>query len=1041
MTSIYSRGAVVPLLAGLVIIGALTACGSSRDGSPAPKPPPTATPLSVSTSALPKGQVGSSYSGTLAATGGTSPYHWALASGALPAGLALAASGVITGVPSAAVNSAALDVQVTDSGSPAQSSARTLTLTIAPAALSVTTSSLPQGQVGANYSTPLAATGGTPPYHWALASGALPAGLTLAASGTVTGTPTAATNAASIGLKVTDSGSPVQSSARTLSLTIAPSALVATTQSLPTGEVGAAYAASLSATGGTPPYQWSITSGALAAGLSLSASGSISGTPTATSVAPVSFALQDSSSPVLTQSVTLPLTVNAALAVTTTSLPGAQVGKAYTATLTATGGTPPLTWSITAGSLPAGLSFMPSSGVIAGTPTTTVNSDALTFAVADSNVPAQQKSVNLALSVASSSISIVITPRAAALTLGQTATLSVSTNDPAGVTWSLTPAGGSFAPAQSVNGTSTTFTTPSTAGTYTITATSVTNSTVSSTIALGVTDLAGVSTYRNDTARDGVNAQEYALTAGSGGTGGSVAPATFGKLFSCIADGAVYAQPLWAANLTINGAVHNVVFVASAHDSLFAFDADANPCVQLWSVSLIDSAHGATPGGEVTVPAGPSGYSVGVGYGDITPEVGVIGTPVIDASSGTLYVVSKSMNAAGTTFYQRLHAIDVTTGNEKANSPMLIQGTYPGSGDGTTTTTFNARQENQRAGLALINGSVYIAWAAHEDASPYYGWLMGYTYGSSGFTQVSVLNVTPNVQYGGIWMGGGAPSADANGHMYVITGNGGFDATGSSAPNNDYGDSLLQLSVTPNSTTPSAAFTVSQYFTPEDQATDDSNDHDFGAGGAAVLANVTSGTGTVGVVVGGGKDGTLYILNQAALGGFSSSDATAWQKITTGYLIFSTVSMWNDTIYLGPFNGPLTSYALQTTTTPSQFVQQAQATDPASFGFPGPSPAISATGTSNGVVWALDNSQYCTNQSHGCGPAVLHAYDATSLVELWNSSMAAGGADAAGYAVKFTVPSIANGKVYVGTRGNNTGGALGSTSVSGELDVYGLQPN
>jgi len=892
--------------------------------------------------------------------------------------------------------------------------------------------------VGANYSAPLAATGGTAPYHWALASGALPAGLTLAASGTITGTPSAAANAASIGLKVTDSGSPAQSSARTLSLTIAPSALVVTTQSLPVGEVGAAYAASLSATGGTPPYQWSIKSGTLAAGLSLGGSGSISGTPTATSGAPVTFELQDSSSPVLTQSVTLPMTVNAALAVTTTSLPAAQVGKAYTTTLTATGGTPPLTWSIAAGSLPAGLSFTPSTGVIAGTPTTAVNSDALTFAVADSNVPAQQKSVNLALSVASSSISIVITPRAASLTLAQTATLSVSTNDPAGVTWSLSPAGGSFAPAQSVNGTSTTFTAPSTAGTYTITATSVTNPTQSNSVALGVTDLAGVFTYRNDGARDAVNAQEYALTAGSGGTGGSVAPASFGKLFSCIADGAVYAQPLWAANLTINGAVHNVVFVASAHDSLFAFDADANPCVQLWSVSLIDTAHGANAG-EVTVPSGTTGHLVGVGYGDITPEVGVIGTPVIDSSSGTLYVVSKSMNTAGTTFYQRLHAIDVTTGLEKADSPVLIQGTYPGTGDGTLTTTFSARQENQRAGLALINGTVYVAWAAHEDASPYYGWLMGYTYGSSGFTQVSALNVTPNVQYGGIWMGGGAPSVDANGHLYVITGNGGFDATSSSAPNNDYGDSLLQLSVAPNPTTPSAAFTVSQYFTPEDQATDNADDHDFGSGGAAVLANVTSGTGTVGVVVGGGKDGSLYILNQASLGGFSNSDATAWQKIATGYLIFSTVSMWNDTIYLGPFNGPLTSYALQTTTSPSRFVQQAQATDPAVFGFPGPSPAISATGTANGVVWALDNSQYCTNQSHGCGPAVLHAYDATSLAELWNSSTVA--ADTAGNAVKFTVPSIANGKVYIGTRGNNTGGALGSTSVAGELDVYGLQPN
>jgi hypothetical protein len=900
--------------------------------------------------------------------------------------------------------------------------------------------------VGTSYSATLAATGGTAPYHWALASGTLPAGLALAAGGTLAGTPTAATHAAAIGFKVTDSASPAQSSARTLTLTVASATppLVVTTRSLPTGEVGVAYAAQLSASGGTPPYRWSINSGALATGLSLRASGSISGTPTATSAAPVTFELQDSSSPALEQSATLPMTVNAALAVKTTSLPEAQVGRPYRETLMVSGGTPPLTWSIAAGSLPAGLSLTPASGVIAGTPTAEVNSDALTFTVGDSNIPAQHKSVSLRLTVAPSvsSISISISPRAAALTLGQITSLSATTNDPLGVTWSLTPGGGSFAPAQTTNGTRTTFTAPDTAGAYTITATSITSPTRSSSIALGVTGLAGVFTYRNDSARDAVNAHEYALTPGADGSGGSVGTGTFGKLFSCIADGALYAQPLWAANLTIHGAEHNVVFVASAHDSLFAFDADTNPCVQLWSVSLIDTAHGGAPG-ERPVPSGPtgSGNLVGIGRGDITPETGVIGTPVIDSSKGTLYVVSKSMDSNGTTFYQRLHAIDVTTGEEKAHSPVLIQGSYPGTGDGTTTTAFSARYELQRSGLALVNGTVYITWAAHEDALPYYGWIMGYTYGSSGFTQDSVLNVTPNVHRGGIWMGGGAPAADASGHLYVVTGNAGFDANHASAPHNDYGDSLLKLSVAPNPRAPDAAFTVSDYFTPEDQAADDSGDHDFGSGGTATLANVTSGAGTVRVAVGGGKDGTLYILNQASLGKFSDTDATAWQKIATDYHIFSTVAIWNDTIYLGPFDGPLTSYKLQTSTTPSRFVQQAQTTDPASFGFPGPSPAISATGDKNGIVWALDNNLYCTNRSRGCGPAVLHAYDATSLVELWNSSMAAGGRDAAGNAVKFTVPTIANGKVYVGTRGNNTGGARDSTSIAGELNVYGLKPN
>ncbi len=902
--------------------------------------------------------------------------------------------------------------------------------------LSVSTTSLPDGQVGTPYSATLAASGGTPSYQWTLTSGALPAGLALTAStGQISGNPTAAVSSDPITVQVTDSSTPARSNTRSLSLTVAPAALAITTTSLPQGAVDVAYSTTLAAKGGTAPYSWSITSGTLPTGLSLaSATGVISGTPGAATSASITFEVKDSSTPTATQSSTLAIAITVApLNVTTTALANGQIGKPYASMLTASGGTPPLSWSLTSGTLPAGISLNSSTGAIAGTPSATANATPLTFTVSDSGSPTQSKLVSLTLNVSPATISVVISPQAAGLTVTQTTPFSATTNDNAGVRWSISPSGGSFSPAVSLTGANVTLTAPGSAGVYTVTATSITDATQSSSAQVGVTKLAGVFTYHNDIARDGVNNQEYALTPANVNASG------FGKLFSCAVDGAIYGQPLWAANLTVNGARHNVVFVATQHDSLYAFDADANPCVQLWSVSLIDSNHGGTPG-ETSVPSGTTGQLVGKGDGDITPETGVTGTAVIDPS-GILYVVSKSVNGAGNTFYQRLHAIDVTTGKEKSASPVLIQGTFPGTGDGGTTDAFNPGTQNQRPGLALANGTVYIAWASHEDQAPYYGWVIGYRYGTSGFSQTAVLNVTPNVRYGGIWMGGSAPSVDPNGNLYVITGNGHFDATSPSAPNNDYGDSFLELSVTANPPNVNAGLSIYQYFTPTDQQSDEDNDLDFGAGGAAVLADVVAGNPatTTHLVVGGGKDGYLYVLNRDSMGNLG--DGNAWEIIHVGYPIYSTAAFWNNTLYLAPVAGPLASYILNTANTPIEFTLQSMASSPGSFGYPGSTPSVSASGGTNGLLWVLDNSRFCTPESGSCGPAVLHAYDATDLAELWNSSLAPGGADNAGNAVKFVVPTIANGKVYVGTRGNNSGGTYGSSSVSGELDVYGLKPN
>jgi Putative Ig domain len=723
--------------------------------------------------------------------------------------------------------------------------------------------------------------------------------------------------------------------------------------------------------------------------------------------------------------------------IATTALPNGQVGHPYTANLVASGGTAPLVWAVTAGALPAGLALGGSTGVISGTPTAQTAGTALTFTVSDSAATQQSKSVALKLSVSPANIAVTISPGQAGLTVTQTLRLSASTNDYGGVSWSVSPTGGSFAPASSASGAPVTFTAPASAGVYTVTATSSTDTTQSAVITVGVTDLAGVYTYHNDTTRAGANTREYALTKANVNT------VNFGKLFSCPVDGAVYAQPLWVANLSVAGARHNVVFVATEHDSLYAFDADASPCVLLWQVSLIDTGHGAAVG-ETSVPSGVSGYLVGQGGGDITPEVGVTGTPVIDPVSQTLYVVSKSVNAAKTAIYQRLHAIDITTGREKfAGSPVLITGSYPTSGGGAPV-AFSAQQENQRAGLALVSGTVLIAWGSHEDASPWYGWVMGYTNSGSALTQASVLNVTPNSAEGGIWMAGGAPAADNNGNLYLITGNGTFDVTNGSAPNNDYGDSFLQLS---------GALGVSSWFTPSDQANDAANDLDFGSGGSAIVLNLGAGSAPQHLVIGGGKDGTLYLLNGDSMGGLG--DGNAFQSFSLGVpgvtcppggpqpcnSIFATPAFWNNTVYIAPVAAPLLAYTFdgsQLKFTPVSGPVPASYSS-TTYAFPGATPSVSAApSVSNGIVWALDSSTFCG--FGGCGPAVLHAYDATNLrTELWNSSMVA--ADAAGNAVKFTVPTIANGKVYVGTRGNNIGGLYGSTSVSGELDVYGLKPD
>jgi hypothetical protein len=634
---------------------------------------------------------------------------------------------------------------------------------------------------------------------------------------------------------------------------------------------------------------------------------------------------------------------------------------------------------------------------------------------------------------------VTVSPKAAGITLWQTQQFTATLPGGGTPTWSVdTVLGGNATVGTIVStGASTATYTPGTAvGLHTILAASGIDS---GTATLGVTDLQGVYTYHNDLSRDGANPQEYALTPSNVNAGG------FGKLASCPVDGAIYGQPLWVANLTVNGGKHNVVFVATQNDSLYAFDADSSSCLQLWKANLVDTSHGAAAG-ETSVP-----YTLlGNATGDVKPEIGVTGTPVIDPSTAIIYVVSKSTDSTKAHFYQRIHAIDLSTGLEKAAaSPITITGSVAGDGDGTATVTFNAQQENQRPGLAFANGNVYIAWGSHEDKPTFYGWMMGYHYNNATgtFLQTAIFNAAPNVNSApgaagkgaGIWMSGGAPAADASGNLYVLTGNGIFDVAtnagpNTTAPNNDYGDSLLKLS--PSLTLPalSGSTDPKYYLTPTDQANNNTSDYDFGAGGAALLADLPSSLHPH-ILICGGKDGNLYVVDRDNLGGYGDGHALQLPFYSGGE-IFETGAFWNNRLYLASKGAPMTAFALNTS---NSTFNTSGTTSSNLYGNTGSTPSVSAAGTANGIVWGLDATNFCTTGSPSCAQAVLYAYDAANIAtSLWNSS--ANAADKAGNAIKFTVPTVANGKVYVGTRGNNAGGADSSTSTPGELDIYALKP-
>ena len=701
----------------------------------------------------------------------------------------------------------------------------------------------------------------------------------------------------------------------------------------------------------------------------------------------------------------------------------AAMTQQFTATLTGTTNTA-VTWQVngvTGGDSTHGT--ISTSGLYTA-PSAVLNPATVTVTAIPQADSTKSASAVVTITSGGSNITVSLSPRRGGLTVAQQlstlrATLTNDTTN-AGVTWSSS-GGGSFLPTTSLSGVAVTFTAPSSAGLVTITATSVADPSKTATATIGVTNLVGVLTYHNDLSRDGANQQEYALTTSN------VATATFGRLFSCQVDGAIYAQPLWIPRVSVGGAIHNVVLVATMHDTVYLLDADgssATPpqCVTFWSKQLL-------PVGETW------GSYADVGSSDIFPDIGILGTPVVDSSSNVVYLVAKSKTISGGAYQQRLYALNLADGSEHAAHVSIDNSiTVPGTCDGGSTVAFNPLRQNQRPGLALANGTVYVGWASHGDVDTYHGWVMSFS--ASTLARTNVWNSTPNnlsgTSYcrGGIWMSGGAPAIDSSNNVYVMTGNGIFDA-GSGGSN--YGDTYMKLS---------SSLGVSDYFTPHNQSVLDGGDTDVGSSGTALLIDQTSGP-VAHLMIGAGKSGTFYLLNRDNLGHFNaSSDSAAIQSWTVAGQGFSTPAFWNNSMFFfGAASppGPGQQYIFNPGT--GMFTTTAASSTPTGFGFPGATPSVSSNGTSSGtgIVWAIDNSNYGTNDGGvaAASPAILHAYSAANLgTELWNSSQGSG--NAAGFAVKFTVPTIANGKVYVGTRGNDN--TNGSGTVFGELEVYGLLP-
>ena len=509
---------------------------------------------------------------------------------------------------------------------------------------------------------------------------------------------------------------------------------------------------------------------------------------------------------------------------------------------------------------------------------------------------------------------------------------------------------------------------------------SVTSNSVMLTVAAGTAMARGVdiTTFKNDLNRSGQNLAESTLTLTN------VAASTFGLLRLLPVDGLVDAQPLYLSALSAPGGTFNTVFVATEHDSVYAFDSDSG--ATLWHVSLLGT--GETP-------------SDNRGCSQVTPEIGVTSTPVIDRTAGahgTIYVVAMSIDGSSN-YHQRLHALDVTTGAELLNGPVDISASFPATG--TATSSFDPKAYEERAALLLSNGTIYTSWTSHCDGQPYGGWIISYA--QSTLARNGVLNIAANSSAGpAIWMAGGGPAVDASGNIYLLSANGAFETTldAKGFPSSqDYGNSFIKIS------SAGAGLSVLDYFTMSNEVAESNADQDLGSGGEMLLPDLTDSANTVRhLMVGAGKDGNIYVVDRDSMGKFTANSNNNYQTLA-GVLpggIWSTPAYFNGTVYYSDVSGTLKAFAIAS----AKLSGTPQSQSATQFTYPGTAPSVSANGTAGAIVWAHENTS----------PAVLHAYDATNLAhELYNSNQAAANRDQFGAGNKYITPAIADGKVFVGT--------------------------